>query len=162
MGPQTQREAVYSAVQAICKKANIKFEDGMKISEASGFGSEQRKEVIAHVVSSFQDGKTRITKEYSEQELKSYCNGLVSNWLRKDTRLNGGSKYEIQNPGSRAGQGNPAIKETKKLLKQVAGTDKEPKVQAVLDKMVAEHKASNTKTAKIDASLLPEELRNLA
>ena len=105
MKGQTQREAVYNAVISVCKSHNIKFEDGMKVAGIAGFGADQRKEVIGQVIESFNSGETRLTKTFNDSELKSYCNGLVSNWFRKDTRLNGGSKYEIQNPGSRAGQG---------------------------------------------------------
>lgn len=156
---KTQREAVYSAVMSILKAAKIDFTDGGDISTV--ISSDQRKEVITNVIAQFNSGEATCTKEYNEQELKTYTNGLVSNWFRKDTRLNGGSKYEIKNKGSRAGQGNPKIKETKKLLKQVAGTPNEAKVQAVLDKLMAEHKASKAKSETIDASQLPEELRSL-
>jgi len=42
-----------------------------------------------------------------DAKLRSYCSGLQSNWLRKDTRLNGGVKYVAKNPGSRAGSTDP-------------------------------------------------------
>ena len=159
MTQQTQRDAVYNAVVAIAKKFNLNFEDNMNVAEI--ISGDHRKEVINHVIASFNNGQTRLSKEMNDAELRTYCNGLVSNWFRKDTRLNGGTKYEIQNPGSRAGQGNPSIRETKKLLKQVAGTPKEAKVQAVLDKMIAEHKANSKPATKIDADLIPDELKDL-
>lgn len=159
MEKQTQRAAVFAAVMAVFAANKINFKEGSDASEQ--ITPEMRKEVCAHVSQSFIDGKTTLNKEYDEKQIRDYSPGLVSNWLRKDTNLNGGIKYETKNPGSRAGQGSPKVKELRKLLARFKGTENEAKVQVALDGEIAKHKASKTKTVEIDASLIPEELQGL-
>ena len=97
----------------------------------------------------------------NDTELNKYCNGLISNWVKKDKRLNGNVKYSIKNPGSRAGQGDEQVKELRKLLKQVTSADAKEQVQAALDARVAEVKAERTPSLVINTDALPEHLQHL-
>ena len=97
----------------------------------------------------------------TEAKIKTYTNGLVSNWLRKDTRLNGGVKHQIKNPGSRAGSGDEVIKNLKRLASTLSNPEQLAAVQAEIDKRLAQLKAEKAKNVEIDMSLIPVDLQHL-
>lgn len=113
-----------------------------------------------------------ITTEEGMKNVKEYWPGTINNWLRKDTRLNGGEPHQIKNPGSRSQ--NKQIKSTRAFIKQcqdILATDadneevqaKLEKAQAVLEKLMAEEAAKKAEKAgkSFNADDLPEELRDL-
>jgi hypothetical protein len=87
---------------------------------------------------------------------------MVSNWLRKSPVLNGGTKHKIQNPGSRAGSSDKALKNMRKLAK-VHKDD--PTTLAEINKhieaRVNELKAEKAKDIEIEMDEIPNELRML-
>ena len=58
----------------------------------------------------------------SEKKAQSYCRGMVKNWLLKDARLNGNSKYAPKQPGIRQLSKDPVIQNLKKLRKEAERT----------------------------------------
>lgn len=127
---------------------------------------EQRSDIISLVTDSIMSDETEFSAEAkakydSRDKVKGYVNGMVSNWLRKDTRLNGGDKYITKNPGSRAGSGDEVLKN----LKALRSTLSEPEHLAAVDEEIAnrtaELAATKTKTVTIDESKIPEALRHL-
>ena len=130
--------------------------EGVNVLEA--ITGEQRKSVNQILFEGFRAGKIDLGREYSDTELRQYVSGLTSNWLRKDARLNGGTKYVPKNPGSRAGSGDETLKAIR-ALKSTISTDDE-RYQDVLDaeqQRISE--IASTKTAKVvDFSALPAEL----
>ena len=158
-----QKESVFDAVQTVLEEKGISYKEGMDISEAIKPNSDERKQVIALIVADFKAGNVGLKTEYdTDKKLTSYVNGLVSNWFRKDIRINGGAKHAIQNPGSRAGVSNEVIKNLRKMLKAVEGnTESTTKVQTVLDAEIVKHKATNQKKIEVNLELIPEELRCL-
>lgn len=158
----SQKEGVYNAITSFCQDSGIHFEDGMKFEPTK----EQRSTIVEMVAVAMQDGQVQLSDEARAKyddfgKLKSYCNGLVSNWLRKDKRLNGNTTYEIKNPGSRAGSGDPVIKELRKLLKTLTDADHKAAVQEEIDQRLAAIQAEKAKSVEIDLDLIPEELKSL-
>lgn len=92
-----------------------------------------------------------------EVALRKYIPGLVNNWVRKDSRMNGGVKYTPKNPGSRTGSGDETLKNLRLLLTMVAD-DAKPAVQAEIDKRIEELRP---KAITINESAIPESLRHL-
>ena len=147
----SQKEAVF---QAVTKFYGSKFENGMSYSK------DDKAKIVAALVEGHSQGTFEIKNQ--QEDVKSYCVGLLNNHLRKDTRLNGGDKYIPENPGSRAGQGDEGVKAMRALLKTFPeGTANHAKVAAALSARVAEIKASKAKTVSIDINALPAELRDL-
>lgn len=156
----TQREATYNAIKSVLTSKGVSFEDGTDVKEV--LSADMRKEVKTILFEGIRGGIIAYNKSSSDTELNSYCNGLISNWLKKDKRLNGNTKYEIKNKGSRAGQGDEQAKELRKLLKQVAGTKAESEVAKALQTRIDEVKASKQQKAiEINVEALPEHLRHL-
>ena len=159
----TQRQGTYDAIVAFCSENSIKFEDGMEFIPTK----EQRSSIVLMVATAMEAGEIDLSddakKKYDDlPKLKTYCNGLVSNWLRKDPRLNANVKYEIKNPGSRAGSGDPVIKELRKLKKTLtAGSEELTAVEEEINKRVATVQASKAKSVTIDVDQIPKELRHL-
>jgi hypothetical protein len=160
-----QREAVYAAVKNVFADAGVSFEDGQNANEL--MTEELRKSVHSIVIESFKTGTVEFKETNSNQEkltdaskLNSYVSGLISNWLRKDRRLNGNVSYTAKNPGSRVGSTDPQIKALRQLWKQFSGKDeaKAAEIKICLDKRIAEVQVTKAKAIKIDTTVLPEDL----
>ena len=160
-----QKDAIYVAVTNVLSDNGVHFEDGMNASEL--LTKEFRQSVhgiIAEGFTSndieFADTPANQAKLADETKLSSYVSGLISNWLRKDTRLNGGVVYQPKNPGSRIGSTDPQLKALRGLLKQFEGTnaDKAAKIQEQIDARVSEIQVDRAKKVDIDYSALPEGL----
>lgn len=148
MSQVTQKEAVY---QAVC---NVTGFNGEGVCEIT---SEQRKQVNAILFEGFKSGKIQIETMPDDAALKGYVSGLQSNWLRKDTRLNGGMKYTAKNPGSRAGSSDPSLKAMRALLSTVKTDAERAEIQGFIDQRVSELSISK-QTKTVDFSALPAEL----
>jgi hypothetical protein len=160
MSKMSQRESVFQAVLFVM---NLK-------PDHKGFvkpTSEERKQIISLVAADLAEGRAEFSDEAKAkydtlEKIKGYTNGMVSNWLRKDPRLNEtGGKYETKNPGSRAGQGDEQLKNLKALQSMVTDPEQKKAVQAKIDERQAEVAKSKAKTVTIDINQIPEELRHL-
>ena len=154
-----QKQGVYDAVVAFCEENNIHFEDGMKCS----FSKEGRAAIVGMVAAAMTAGEVQLSAEArakhdTPQKIKTYCSGLVNNWLRKDTRLNGGDTYQIKNPGSRAGSGDEVLKNLKALQATLEGENK-ALVDAEIAKRVEELKQSKLSKIEINFDVIPDSLK---
>lgn len=113
-----------------------------------------RETIIATLVGMFEAGQIELSSP--QEDLKGYVSGLVSNWLRKDTRLNGGTKYIAKNPGTRSQ--DPVLKNMRVLLATLTDPMDQAVVQAEIDAYVAAQ--AKAKAPTIDFSALPEALRS--
>lgn len=158
----SQKEAVYAAVKAYLDDKGIAHDDGQLVT----LDKEGRKTVIEMISQAAMSGNMAFSTDAKAkydtiEKVRDYSNGLLSNWLRKDTRLNGGSPYAAKNPGSRAGQGDATVKALRALKTQLADKTQIEVVDAELQKRLGELRASKTKQVQIDISKLPESVRNL-
>lgn len=159
MSKQTQKEAVFSAVTSVLKEAGVKVNEGTNF--ATQMTRELRAQVTSILVEGFSSGNIELAKEFSsEADLRAYCSGLTSNWLRKDSRMNGGTKYQAKNPGSRVGSGDPQLKAMRLLLSTKTDESEVAEIQSFIDKRVNEIKSSRKPAKVIDFSALPAELAN--
>ena len=152
-----QKEGVYTAIVNV-----LGFEPN---GEQVILTDTQRKEVKEIITTGFLNDEIQMTsdakaKHAEREKMYAYVGGLLNNWLRKDTRLNGGGKYEPKNPGSRAGSGDKLLTELKKLLK-VADQTEHAAIQAAIEARQTELTADKAKKIEIDMSVIPEELRHL-
>lgn len=161
----SQKEAVYVAAMNYLAEQGIGFDDGQTPSAKEVLGSEGRKAVIALVTQGFVAGEVAMSetskdKYQTEDSLRKYSSELVANWLKKDTRLNGGEKHTTKNPGSKVGSGDEIIRELKKL-RQVQADDAE--AVALIDEAIKARQAeiAPAKTVSIDTSKLPASLLHL-
>ena len=158
MSKQSQKEAVYSAVTSVLSEAGINVTEGTSV--ASHLSRDLRAQATSILVEGFVNGTVSLDKSFSDQaELRNYSSALLSNWIRKDTRLNGGVKYQAKNPGSRAGGSDPQIKAMRLLLSTKADAHERAEIQAFIDKRQQELHKIEVKT-NIDVDSLPEELRS--
>lgn len=143
-----QKEAVFAA---ICNVTGHTGEGQVSISK------EQRGQVNAILFQGFRSGNIELDREYTDTDLKAYVSGLQSNWLRKDTRLNGGVKYAAKNPGSRAGSADPQLKAMRALMSTLTSEEDRAEVQTAIDARISE--LAIVKQAKVvDFSALPADL----
>jgi hypothetical protein len=159
-----QKEAVYTTALNVLAENDIPFDDGQDIKPL--ITKEMRANIITIITQGITSGEVEMTpegraKHDTEPKRKSYVNGLVSNWFRKDSRLNGGVKYESKAPGSRAGSQDEQIKALKAL--RTLKADDQEAVQAINEAIKA--RQAELKPAKAVAltaeqvDLIPEELR---
>jgi hypothetical protein len=143
----TQKEAVFQAVTNVCGTV-----DGAYTPT-----KEQRAQINLILVEGFTSNSIQMETPKSESDLKGYVSGLTSNWLRKDTRLNGNTKYAAKNPGSRAGSADPQLKAMRALISTLTDETEKSEVQAYIDARVSE--IAITKQVKtVDFSALPADL----
>jgi hypothetical protein len=160
-----QVDAVYAATHSVLKEKGINFEDGMNVADV--MTDSIRQTVILMLCEGFQAGKIDFASSESNRMklanpnlLKSYVNGLVNNWYRKDPRFNGNTKYEAKNPGSRQGSGDEQLKALKALKTKLLAegeADNAAVVDGYIAKRIAELEAAKIKVVNMDA--IPEELK---
>jgi hypothetical protein len=158
MSNMSQKQSVFVAVCAVLGENDINRE--VKLTK------EQRAEVIGMVTDSIVSGETEFSAEAkakypTKDDVKGYVNGMVSNWLRKDLRLNGGTKYETKNPGSRAGSGDAVLKNLKALKSTLSDKDHIAAVDEEITKRQAELAEAKAKSVTINVDKIPEALRHL-
>lgn len=166
-----QREAVYASVVKAFQKAGVEFTPGQDARTliTPAIRSEITKSVVELFESGeaeFKDNESNRTKLSSTTKLTSYVTGLITNWLNKDPNLNGGSKHQAKNPGSRAGGSDPMLKEMRLLKKQLQASgnaDGLAKVEAAIQDRVNQLKLAKQKqeTREIDIDSLPDFLKDL-
>lgn len=156
---KTQKEAVYSVVKSVCAEHNISHED---FTLLEGFSKDMREKAISILCTGFENGQIELKSP--QKEMKNYVGGLLSNWLRKDKRFNGGVKYEPANPGARTGSQDPMVKNLRILLSTLPeGSDAYNATEARIEKRVNELKAakSATRVKEIDFDSIPDDIKAL-
>jgi hypothetical protein len=159
----TQADAVYASVVETLAEYSIVFETGMQVQEF--LNKEIRAAVKTKVLNMFANGLVRFSDQVKLQDTKymsSYVSGLITNWTNKDRRLNGGTKYQAKNPGSR-----PVDATLKAMLAVQArfevGSEEYEEIQKAIEAKNVEisNKKTTTTASKLDVSALPEDLRHL-
>lgn len=155
MANNGQKDAVYDVVMRIFHKNGIKFSPGVTDARQL-MDKDTRKQVIDQLVRDFSTGVIPLTSP--QNDLKEYVSGLLSNWLRKDLRLNGGVRHKVKSPGVRKGQQDALIKNLRTLQSTLPpGTPSYEAVQARIDNRLLEIKKDQAPT--IDRSAIPAELQ---
>lgn len=150
----SQKEGVYSCVVAVLKEKGESVEPGVKVELATS----ERKMCVAMLCEATEAGDLEVKSEKARSNLPKYWDGTLSNWLRKDTRLNGGEPYKTKSPGSRAGSQDPEIREMRKMLKHPDYAAHKVQIQAAIDAKLAEIAASKAKDVEIDTSVISPKL----
>lgn len=162
MAKYSQKQAVYAAITAFMQENGRSFDDGDKVE----LSAEDRKTITTMIVTALDVGDMEFSSEArakydTPEKVRNYSTGLLSNWLRKDDRLNGGTKHSIKNPGSRVGQDDELIKNLK-TLKKVLTSDKE--IQAVdveINLRIEQLRNEKLKHISIDKNNIPKHLLHL-
>src|SRR5277367_6337821 len=158
MSKVSQRSAVFSAICSVLEAHNIEYHKGMNVKSVIDKG--MKAEVNEILCAGFEAGEIDLSTTYpTKAELKAYTSGLISNWLRKDPELNGGTKYVPANPGSRVGSTDPQMKALKILLGQTTDEADRAEIQGFIDARTTELNAGKVKTKQVDFSVLPDELK---
>ena len=158
MSNYNQKNGVFNAVCSVTEQET--FDSAVELTK------EQRNTVIEIVAAGLSAGEIELSEAAREKfdtdaKMKTYTNGLVSNWLRKDKRLNGGVQHQIKNPGSRAGSGDKVVAELKKLRSTFTEPDQIAAVDHEIEKRLTKIKVERAKSVEIDMSLIPDDLKDL-
>ncbi len=158
-----QRKATVAAIVSVLADRGVAYEFDGPVSAADMMTSADKEKTVDIICKGFMSGEVEMSDEgktkYFTQptELRKYVVGLVNNWLRKAPELNGGQKYQVKNPGSRAGSGNETIKALKQLLTITDDQDARRAIEAEI--------ASQLETIKpkveINFDAIPAHLRHL-
>lgn len=161
----SQHQAVVSFTKSILGE---KFQAGRDVKEYATRDDKRR--VAELVAEAMLEGQVELSAEArakyattKENLVSRYVIGMVTNWWNKSKELNGGTRYEAKNPGSRQGATDPVIKELRTLrkhLESVNNTEGLAKVDAAIAERFAEI-AKAKPAPEINTELLPEHLRDL-
>ena len=148
-----QKEGVFNAVGSLVDIT----EDAVVLTK------EQKHTLIGMLATSLEEGAIIVTeakqaKMTEAKHYRDYASNILNNWTRKDTRLNGGEKYQTKNPGSRAGAGDDQLKELKKFKSTLSEPDQVAKVQEAIDTRLGELKIERNagKVEEINFDLIPQ------
>jgi len=161
MSKVNQKEAVFAAVTNVLSQAGHNMTENEDVAPLME-GKELRAQVSQILLEGFTTGTIELKEGYDTAKLKMYTSSVLSNWLRKDTRLNGGVKYVAKNPGSRAGAGDEQLKAIR-LVKSTISVD-DPRyadVVAAEATRMSELQAAKVKPVEINLSALPTALATL-
>ena len=155
---KNQKEAVFSAVCSVLQQDS--FDSAVELTR------EERAMVIEIVAQGFTSGTVEFSdsakmKYDSESKIKTYTSGLVSNWLRKDKRLNGNVQYQTGNPGSRVRSSDPILKNLKLFKLTLTEPEHIEAVDQEIEKRMEQIQAERVKKVDVDLSLIPAELQDL-
>lgn len=156
MSKMNQREATFQAIVNVLKESGVAFESGVTVVKPK-MTKEMRAAVNVILFNGFRAGTIELDVVKDDSELRSYVSGLQSNWLNKDTRLNGNQKHEIKNPGSRAGSGDAQLKALRGLMAQASSEAEKSEIQGYIDNRTAE--LAKTKKVVVNFDDLPAELK---
>ena len=145
-----QKEAVFNAVMSVL---GTTFEG----TPSEHITKDQRATVNAILFEGFRGGMIELSQEFSDTQLKAYVSGLVSNWLRKDKRLNGGVSYVAKNPGSRTGSSDAMLKSLRALRSTLTDAADIAEVDQHIQQRISELKPAK-QHAPINYDALPAEL----
>lgn len=155
-----QKQAVYEAIESTLGT----------IEAPVTLTKDQRKTIIAAIAQNIFDGNVEFSDEAkakydSLEKIAGYCGGLLNNWLRKDTRLNGGTTYTPSKPGSRAGQGDEVLKNLKALRQTRTDATEIAEIDLAITARIAEVAAAKTakksKSQEVDMSAVPDDLKEM-
>lgn len=146
----SQREGVYQVVCKYIEVANNSCEIG-----------DMKPTIVSELCEMFINEEITMSEKAREKysnpkDLRGYVGGLVNNWLRKDTRLNGGDKYVTKNPGSRAGSSDSIVKNLKALRSTMTDEVKIKEIDSAIEARQAEIKVK--KVVEVDLSTIDPEL----
>ena len=153
MSNTSQKDAVYNTVVDVFNQNNIQFSTGSTDARQL-LDKNLRKQIIDSLITQFENDEIALSSR--QKDIREYVSGLLSNWLRKDLRLNGNVRHQIKNPGSRKGQQDPLIKNLR-ILQSTLEPQSEAYVAAQqrIDARLLEIKKSQA--PKIDITALPPE-----
>lgn len=155
---KNQKDAVYSTVKSVLAEHGITHEDYTQLEMTK----EMKQVCISILVHGFENGEIELKSP--QDNLKSYVNGLLNNWLRKDKRFNGGVIYKAKNPGTRTGQQDPMVKNLRILLSTLPeGSEAYEATKARIETRIAELKAEKARDQikEIDFSAIPADIKAL-
>ena len=146
-----QKDACFAVITSM-----VEVVDGKATMSA-----EQITEAAHELCAMTHDGKVEVKSQ--QKDLLQYWKGTVRNWLRRDTRLNGGIKDEPK--FKRGPKESKEIKATKALIAHLEqdpeqNAERLERAKAVLEKLTAEAAKEKAKAA-YDVADLPEELQAL-
>ena len=136
----TQKDAVYEAIVSVLNSDGISFTSGAT-DVNSLLTRELRARIAALIVLNFQNGLIELSDDAKQTlsdsaKLRTYVSGLISNWVRKDSRLNAGLP-KIQKTVNRTSN-DPQLKAMRHLLNVQTDPDKCVEIQKFIDKRTAE------------------------
>jgi hypothetical protein len=113
----SQKQVVHNAIIAFLQENGLSLNDN-KVELTHN----DRKTIVTMIMAAIDSGDMHLSvaaraKHDTPKKIRNYSTGLLSNWLRKDHRINGGLKHKINNPGSKANQDDEVIKSLKSIRK---------------------------------------------
>jgi hypothetical protein len=158
-----QRKATVAAIVSVLADRGVAYEFDGPVSAADMMTSADKEKTVDIICKGFMSGEVEMSDEgktkYFTQpaELRKYVVGLVNNWLRKATELNGGQKYQVKNPGSRKGSSN----ETVRALRQLLAITSDSEAKQAIEAEIASQLESLKPKVEINSDAIPAHLRHL-
>lgn len=138
----TQKDAVFNAVTSVLANNNITFASGSNVADL--LTRELRSQINTQLMSDFQAGNVALAADSQSKltntvELRNYVSGLVSNWVRKDPRLNGGTVVATTSSSStKSLNSDPKLRALRKLHATQTDLNRKAEIQGYIDARLEE------------------------
>lgn len=122
----SQKDAVYQATMAVLQQNGVGFEDGQDVREAISENPKLRGQIRDLVFEGLKNGQVAFgngDNKPDDRSMRTYATGLISNWFRKDKRLNGGQRYQPGSSRDQGGQVSGSEDRIRKLQAAIESTD---------------------------------------
>lgn len=157
-----QKEAVVHILLGVLLDRDVEYVLGGEIILNDLLTKEDKQKVQVLLLAGFASDEIHMTEPAKRNnntpaKMKSYVNGLINNWVRKNPEFNDGVGYVPKNKGSRTGQKDEQIKNLRLMKKTI--TDEE--TLAEIDLAIADRLAiiKPESVVKVNAEAIPEHLR---
>jgi len=157
-----QKTATCNALLSVLADRGVEYELNGETPIKSVLTADDKSKARDILFAMFKEGQITYKPEFEakvndDSALKSYINGLVNNWIRKNKEFNGGVVYKPKNPGSRAGSTDSKVKEMRKLLSVTTDPEAKTAIQNAINARLAEISAEKNKV-EIDYDKINPEL----
>lgn len=141
----TQKDAVFSAVTQILASNNVSFQSG-STDVSTLLTRELRAQINTRLETDFRSGSVEMSDDAKSKlndtaELRAYISGLVSNWVRKDPRLNGGTTVATTSTttvSAKTLRNDAQLKALRAFLSAQVDPLRRQEIQGYIDQRIAE------------------------
>lgn len=142
----TQKDAVFNAITQVFASNSISFTPNAT-NVAGLLTRELRSQINARLVTDFSSGSVELSDDAKSKlenvlELRAYISGLVSNWVRKDPRLNGGNIVATTSSStssvSKVLRNDAQLQALRKLHAAQVDSSKQAEIQGHIEKRISE------------------------
>ena len=158
-----QKTAVVNTILSVLKDRGEEYVLNGEVNLKDVLTKEDKDKIKSILCEGFHEGEINMTESAkvkyvgNEVQMRTYVNGLLNNWIRKNKEFNNGVGYIPKNPGSRTGQSDEVVKNLRLMKKTTTDVSVLEEIEKCIQERLLEIKPESV--VVVDESKIPEHLR---